>query len=538
MNSNALSGNSLKKLDAENNFFDKNSKNKYNDISSGNNFQSYLNNQLTKANSLEQRREVDATRSNDDKRMATKSILKNVNTTSAKLSVKSPEKPKSNVRPEISGNEQPELDTSKVSKAPDSEPGETIEVTVAPDPNEAVELPPADLETEKSITPDALMQIMQQILTQLEVAANKSNQTGTQTESGELEKQLQALIALMSSSNATLDQKVDSKLNEKVQAIFESILNSSDMCKNIKPELLQVIKMITDELKTSKDVKNTNGVENTSKISESKVTDFAKTLSDLKETKTSEPTITKEIVKVDSQNTTIQSANSSTTEIEGESADSKVKATAMNFSETSEKPQEALMLAVKGKVDPKAQVGIENTTNPLTDSTDQVNFNAKLESSSVAFGKVELTNQATKNSVQQNIMDQLINSPKMQFKQTEQGTMMTMKLNPEVLGNVEIKMEIIKGVLQAEIKVENMIVKGAIESSLIDLKNALSEKGYQVESLNVSVGKESQNGNGQPHQQNHESRQNRGNAQEELELQKSEYGFEKVVKDTQIDYRG
>lgn len=546
MNSNALSGNWLKKLDAENNFFDKSGNNVKN-VSSGNNFQSFLNNQLEKSNVLDQRREVDATRNNDDKRMAAKSVLKNVNTTAAKLSVKSPEKPKDNTAPDISGNEVAESDAPKVTKSLDSEPSESIEVTVATKPNEAVELPSDDLETKETVTPDALMQLMQQILNQLEVATNnKTDPTGTQTDTGELEKQLQALIALISSSKTTIDQKVDSKLIENVQTTFEGILSSSDMNKNIKPELMQVIKTITDDLKASKEVKSTNVVEDTSKISESKVTDFAKTLSDLKETKsqTQEPAIadalrSKETVKADSQNVIPKAVNPTmAAPVNGESADSNIKETAVNLPETTEKPQEALALAAKGKVDPKAQIVITNEQNGVSESTNQVNFNAKLESSSVAFGKVELTNQATKNSVQQNIMDQLINSPKMQFKQTEQGTMMTMKLNPEVLGNVEIKMEIIKGVLQAEIKVENMIVKGAIESSLIDLKNALSEKGYQVESLNVSVGKESQNGNSQPHQQNHESRQNRGNSQEEHELQKSEYGFEKVVKDTQIDYRG
>ncbi len=111
---------------------------------------------------------------------------------------------------------------------------------------------------------------------------------------------------------------------------------------------------------------------------------------------------------------------------------------------------------------------------------------AKMDASSIAFSKNEV-NTLGKTSLQQSILDQIVNSPRLQVRQTEQGTLMTLKLNPEVLGNVEIKMEIVKNVFKAEIQVENMIVKGAIESNLADLKQALSEKGYQVDLVEVSV---------------------------------------------------
>lgn len=160
-------------------------------------------------------------------------------------------------------------------------------------------------------------------------------------------------------------------------------------------------------------------------------------------------------------------------------------------------------------------------------------MNAKVDSSAIAFGKTETT--MGKTTLQQNILDQIINSPRMQVKQTELGTIMTMKLNPEVLGNVEIKLEIIKNVLQAEINVENMIVKGAIESNLSDLKNALSDKGYQVENLNVSVGKDGQQQSG------HQQRQNEQNQKfvlDDEEASGKTYAMASLEADGTIDYLG
>lgn len=150
----------------------------------------------------------------------------------------------------------------------------------------------------------------------------------------------------------------------------------------------------------------------------------------------------------------------------------------------------------------------EKVESKPSSGSHQVNlgeFQAKMESASVAFNtKVDMP-QSGKMTLQQMIMDQLTNTSKMQVRTTEAGTMMSMKLNPEVLGNVEIKLEIVKNVLQAEINVENMIVKGAIESNLSDLKNALSDKGYQVDQLSVSVGDKQSNNQGRQQGQNQEA---------------------------------
>jgi flagellar hook-length control protein FliK len=69
---------------------------------------------------------------------------------------------------------------------------------------------------------------------------------------------------------------------------------------------------------------------------------------------------------------------------------------------------------------------------------------------------------------------------------------MKVLLDPKSLGKVELKLTIEKGNVLAEFEVQNTIVKQAIESNLQDLRNALSEKGYALEGLDVSVNQENQ----------------------------------------------
>jgi len=69
---------------------------------------------------------------------------------------------------------------------------------------------------------------------------------------------------------------------------------------------------------------------------------------------------------------------------------------------------------------------------------------------------------------------------------------MKVLLDPKSLGKVELKLTIEKGNVLAEFEVQNATVKQAIESNLQDLRNALSEKGYALEGLDVSVNQDNQ----------------------------------------------
>lgn len=67
---------------------------------------------------------------------------------------------------------------------------------------------------------------------------------------------------------------------------------------------------------------------------------------------------------------------------------------------------------------------------------------------------------------------------------------LTLKLKPDFLGKVDLKMAISDGVLTTKIMAENHQVKKAIEAQLHQLKNALTEKDLEVGEMVVEVGSE------------------------------------------------
>ncbi|MBN2796983.1 MAG: flagellar hook-length control protein FliK [Clostridia bacterium] len=115
------------------------------------------------------------------------------------------------------------------------------------------------------------------------------------------------------------------------------------------------------------------------------------------------------------------------------------------------------------------------------DIEEQINL-MKNETAVISSGKIE-----PKGVVGRSIMNQVIQSTKMSVNLSDQGSEILIKLNPKNLGNVALKMSFDKGVLLAEIQVENQAVKGVIQSNIADLRNALKQEGYIVGNLDVSV---------------------------------------------------
>ncbi len=92
--------------------------------------------------------------------------------------------------------------------------------------------------------------------------------------------------------------------------------------------------------------------------------------------------------------------------------------------------------------------------------------------------------------VAQNVMNQVLDGAKLQLNPTENGQQIMLRLRPEELGNVNLKISVEKGILMAEFQVESQVVKQALESNMADLKQALAQKGYSIEGMQVSVGQE------------------------------------------------
>mgnify|MGYP006272664141 CR=1 FL=1 len=86
----------------------------------------------------------------------------------------------------------------------------------------------------------------------------------------------------------------------------------------------------------------------------------------------------------------------------------------------------------------------------------------------------------------QNILDQMNN--KMNFNALRQGNKVTMQLEPEFLGKIQMEVGVDNGSVTAKILADSNGVKELLNANLIKLKSALEEKGIEIDQFDVSVG--------------------------------------------------
>lgn len=71
---------------------------------------------------------------------------------------------------------------------------------------------------------------------------------------------------------------------------------------------------------------------------------------------------------------------------------------------------------------------------------------------------------------------------------SNQATTMEMQLNPENLGKIYMEITSKNGVVSAHITAQNEVVKEALESQLVELRQNLNQAGVKVEAVEVTVG--------------------------------------------------
>ena len=86
----------------------------------------------------------------------------------------------------------------------------------------------------------------------------------------------------------------------------------------------------------------------------------------------------------------------------------------------------------------------------------------------------------------QNILKQMNN--KINFNAFKQGNKITMQLEPEFLGKIQMKVGVENGSVTAKILAENNGVKDLLNGNLTKLKSTLEQKGIEIDQFDVSVG--------------------------------------------------
>jgi flagellar hook-length control protein FliK len=86
-------------------------------------------------------------------------------------------------------------------------------------------------------------------------------------------------------------------------------------------------------------------------------------------------------------------------------------------------------------------------------------------------------------------------SSKLQLKNGETVNEVKIKLTPEALGDLMIKITMERGIVNARAIVENPVVKQIIESNLFELKENLKSQGINFDKFEVLVGEDSKEQN-------------------------------------------
>ncbi len=127
-----------------------------------------------------------------------------------------------------------------------------------------------------------------------------------------------------------------------------------------------------------------------------------------------------------------------------------------------------------------------NTRHSLDVTNNGNNFNIEMVSNNKS-SNMEAIDSKGFNAIidKENILEQILDKAKVVIK--DKSSEMEIKLKPEFLGKLSIKLAVEKGVLTAKATVDNHEIKQLIETNMNQLKDSLNEQGLDIGAFDVSV---------------------------------------------------
>ena len=150
-----------------------------------------------------------------------------------------------------------------------------------------------------------------------------------------------------------------------------------------------------------------------------------------------------------------------------------------------------------------AQPSLQKVEIPAGENTAPVNHFMTLMNSRIDTNVVQQTNalnQPEQPTPEYDIQTQIVEKAKL--IKTNEDTQMVIKLKPEHLGDLTLKVTVENGVVSASFHSENAQVRTMLESSLMQLKQELSNQGIKVDNVSVYAGLGDLMSNGQEGQYN------------------------------------
>ncbi len=174
--------------------------------------------------------------------------------------------------------------------------------------------------------------------------------------------------------------------------------------------------------------------------------------------------------------------------------------TVVPLKEVVETPKETKGEQLKAAAEAETLAKAQTTTEVNTDSSSNrqssqqqstsdsnQSFAESLKFHSATVKTAAMKSTMASNPFEEKIMQQIIKGTQISMNVGKDVSEMMIKLNPKDLGNVSLKISLKNEQLVAEFSVENKTVKEVLESRLDDLKTALSDKGFTIQGLDVSV---------------------------------------------------
>lgn len=364
-----------------------------------------------------------------------------------------------------------ESNSQETSNASASEKSDTLDAKQV----EKTDSKDESVEVEKSKALKAVKRLLKELgLLEEEVAALLENLPQEQVV--ELEALMQSLMNMNLDASATDGLQANmASMIKKIGNLLENITEQMESMEDVPQELLKSLELLTEKVQTA--ATNLKGMETSA---------FESVLEEVKQAVSSEAEGRENAVEVvDYKVTSSQASESTQTTAE----DSQQSLRAASETQTQTSTEDGSEDTSKQETPTQTAQGVESAEQTAVQVDQSLAEMIKVENA-VIRGAQPMEVAANRVKVAQNIMNQVLDGAKLQLNPTENGQEIMMKLRPEDLGNVNLKISVEKGILMAEFQVESQVVKEALESNMADLKQALSQKGYSIEGMQVSVGQE------------------------------------------------
>ncbi|SHJ91714.1 flagellar hook-length control protein FliK [Paramaledivibacter caminithermalis] len=312
---------------------------------------------------------------------------------------------------------------------------------------------------------------------------NKNTNVEEEKELNELYLLIEDLMQVLQSSNVIDSEKLGALTKQIEDIISDMNINGANM--SFSSDLdLDMLKKLLGDLKLIKgsDIINNEELKEIAK-------DTIDKLSQILETSNSYNVNNSE--KLDLEHSSIKNETNITKDESNITKDESNIATGKEATEQ-RNPQISIIEDENSKgqfaISVKKNVNINTELSSDTDITPIKNFQLD-NTNNIQNLNGNTTMTGSTNRLDLNIFNQILEGAKVSI--SEDVSEMLLKLKPDNLGKMSMKIAVERGILVARFEVESQIVKEAIESNLEDLRNALSDKGFEIKEFNVSVNKDS-----------------------------------------------